>query len=94
MVAERANVCIERYLEVVGEFSIGTNLDIPTSKIGDLKTRPSNYGQTVNESDGATLCEVIIVTNAAFVTTMTSLMRIHCIFWCISNAPKYSADSH
>ena len=57
MAAGRAQFCIERYWEVVGELSIGTNPDpltIPqTPKLGISKTTPLNYGQTV--ADGATL---------------------------------------
>ena len=54
----------------MGGLSIGTNptaLTLRTPKIGDLKTPPLNYSQTV--TDGATLgidrhCEVIVVANA------------------------------
>ena len=52
MVADRAKLCIESYWQVVGGLSIGTNPNSPNPRIGNLKTRPSNYGQAL--ADGAT----------------------------------------
>ena len=57
MAADRAQLCIEMYWEVVSELSIGTNPNAPkhpiAPKIGNLKTPPLNYSQTL--ADGAAL---------------------------------------
>ena len=56
------------YWEVLGGLLIDTHSNTPmTPKIGDLKTPPLNYSQTV--ADGATAlidrhCKVIAVANA------------------------------
>ena len=51
MAPDRAKLCIKKYWEVADELSIGATLDPPNShitpQIGDLKTPPSNFGQTV-----------------------------------------------
>ena len=52
--ADRAKLCIDRHWEVVDGLSIGANPNPLTfPKIGDLKTPPLIYDQTV--ADGATL---------------------------------------